>query len=228
MINTVIFLKIQTKKGASMVRCEAIKGDGEQCTRNATSGKKVCKQHEKAKTTTTIITVKTAEPWTLLGLPEPDPRNGKRYIQKIRTFLNSSKGEKKGGYIYIFFLPREKKLSYWKIGYTERTVEERIREWSTKYPLEVYKTFKIENGVQYYESLIHLYLTYCRIYRYPHENGYQSVYKLNPSAVIQDGQQIKDDERLVAKNKEIEWFCAPIRDILGVIEPIVKKIEIPK
>jgi len=210
-----------------MIRCEAIKQDGEQCTRYPKDGKPLCSQHRNM-TNTKVTVVKTPDPWTLLKLPEPDERNGKRYIQKIRTHLKKPKTEKpqKGGYIYIYFLPREKKLQYWKIGYTERTVEERMREWSAKYTLEVYTTFKVENDVQYIEALIHLYLTYCRIYRYPNKHGYQSVYKLKPSCVIKDGQENReDDERLVAKNKEIEWFCAPIREILNVVEPIIKAIS---
>lgn len=100
-----------------------------------------------------------------------------------------------------------------------------MSEWSSKHTLQVYTTFKVDkHDVHWVEQLIFMYLAYCRLYRYPHKQGYQSVYMLKPGDVIQDGQQCaKGDERLVAKNKQIEWFCAPIEEILAVVEPIIKK-----
>jgi hypothetical protein len=62
------------------------------------------------------------------------------------------------------------------------------------------------------------------MYRYPNESGtgFHSVYKLS-GEIIQDGQENTDEkERLVAKNKEIEWFCAPLEEILSVVEGILK------
>lgn len=206
-----------------MKSCEAFKADGEQCTRQykvkTAEGKHFCTQHAKCKA---VKSVAEPEPWETLRLPEPDPRNGKRYIQKVRKMLSEAPGKKREGHIYIYFLPREKTLRYWKIGLTERTVEERMQEWSAKYTLEVYTTFRVATDVYYVESLIHLYLTYCRIYRYPSKRGFQSVYKLKPSVVIQDGQQAEQGERVVAKNKQIEWFCEDIEEILKVVKAIIK------
>jgi hypothetical protein len=140
-----------------------------------------------------------------------------------------ARGEAKGeaprpGHIYIYFLPRERALNYWKIGRTQRSVEQRMKEWSSKYKLEVYAIYKAERDVVQAESLIHLYLTYCRMYRYPSARGYQSVYKLNPSEVIQDGQQCDPEsgERVVAKNKEIEWFCEDVEVVRRVVEAIME------
>lgn len=100
-----------------------------------------------------------------------------------------------------------------------------MREWSKKYTLVVYNTFKCEQNVKLAESLIHLYLTYCRMYRYPSKRGYQSVYKLKPNEIIQDGQQCDEGERVVAKNKEIEWFCEHIEDISKVVEAVVNHVS---
>lgn len=207
-----------------MNRCIAIKADGEQCTRDTTKGT-FCTQHAKCAEKKKVTKVNTIEPWTLLKLPTPDPRNGKRYIQKIRTHLNKRPNlDEAGGYIYIFYVPSEGGLDYWKIGFTVRTVEERLEEWSKKHRLKLYVSYHIKKGAHQIESLIHLYLAYCRVYRYPNKRGYHSVYKLSKK-VIKDGQENREDdeERLVAKNKEIEWFCAPIEEILKFVEPIVGK-----
>lgn len=213
-----------------MIRCIAIKDDGEQCTRKPSSeskNKNYCKQHDKSNQTKKLATIEAVEPWVLLKFPEPDARNGKRYIQKIRTHLNKSnsfsKKDSQSGFIYIFCLAHERKLNYYKIGYTERTVEERLEEWGEKHSaLELCACFRVNSNAHQKESLIHLYLAYCRMYRYPNERGFHSVYKLS-GEIIQDGQENTDEkERLVAKNKEIEWFCAPLEEILSVVEGILK------
>jgi len=218
------FLKKELKGG--MNRCIAIKDDGEQCTRNKSKENKTfCAQHAKGAAKKKITKVGTVEPWTLLKLPVPDPRNGKRFIQKIRTHLNKTQQPNEpGGFIYIFYVPTDSGPDYWKIGYTERPVEERLSEWSKIHKLKLYVSYSIKKGVHQIESLIHLYLAYCRVYRYPSKRGYHSVYKLSKK-VIKDGQEHEEDdeERLVAKNKEIEWFCAPIDEILHYVEPIVLK-----
>ena len=236
------------------MRCIAIKGDGEQCTRAATTKVAIkeskdtgdsedsletkdsnkskdlfCSQHSKIVQSKKVDTIKSVEPWTLLKYPTPDPRNGKKYIQKIRTHLNNSsnfrapKSNPHSGFIYVFYLKREKGLHYYKIGYTERPVEERLEEWSDKHDLELYASYHVTCNVHKFESLIHLYLAYCRMYRYPNDRGgFHSVFKLS-GKIIRDGQENeKEDERLVAKNKEIEWFCAPIAEILEIIEGILK------
>lgn len=208
-----------------MDQCLAIKqSDGQQCTRTKGAGQKLyCTQHSKSKTK--ITSVKAVEPWTLLRLPVPDERNGLRFIQRIRTHLNKthpySKENPHKGYIYIFFLPEEKKNkgpSFWKIGYTERSVKERMDEWSEKHNLEVHSEYEIPYNVQKTEALIHLYLAYCRVYRYPTDQGFHSVYKLSGEVIEKGGL-----DRAPATRKEIEWFYAPIEEILKYVEPIVNK-----
>lgn len=204
-----------------MDQCIAIKQDGEQCTRTKGAGQRLyCSHHAKSKKT--LSTVKSVEPWTLLRLPEPDERNGKRFMQKIRTHLNTthpySKENPHSGSIYIFYLPREKGLDFWKIGYTTRSVSERMEEWAEKYTLEVYREYEIPYNVQKTESLIHMYLAYCRVYRYPTAKGFHSVHKLSGKVVEEGG-----EKRPSAKTKEIEWFHAPIKEILKYVEPITNK-----
>lgn len=214
----------------SMNRCLAIKGDGEQCTRHqAANERRYCTQHAKTSKTKKVETVGTVEPWIILGFPEPDPRNGKKYIQKIRTHLNkassfaSPKSNPHSGSIYVFYLPREKGLNYYKIGYTEQTVEERMEQWAKAHPdLELLSSYFVTCNAQKYEALIHMYLAYCRLYRYPNAHGFHSVYMLS-GEVIQDGQQNReDDEKPIAKSKEIEWFCAPLKEVIRIIEGILK------
>lgn len=203
-----------------MDQCMAIKKDGLQCTRNKAPGQKhYCTQHSKSTTTTHI---KEIEPWVTLKLPEPDKRNEARYIQAIRTHLKKTHTFKKntptGGFIYIFSLPSEKGSNYWKIGFTTRTVEERLEEWASKRPLTLYKSYEIRYNAQKTEALIHLYLAYCRVYRYSTEQGFHTVHKLT-GKVLEDG----GEKRPSAKSKEIEWFQAPIDEILRVVEPICAK-----
>jgi hypothetical protein len=208
-----------------MNSCLAIKADGDQCTRHQAAGERhYCSQHAKSAKNKKVERLGTIEPWVLMKLPVPDARNTKRYIQKIRTHLNKSPPSKDqpGGFIYVFYLPHERDLHYYKIGYTERPVEERLEEWGEKHKLELAVSYGVKANVHKTESLIHLYLAYCRLYRTPNAHGFHSVYKVS-GKVIQDGQQNrKDDERLVAKSKEIEWFCAPLKEILATIEGILK------
>lgn len=206
--------------------CEAIKHDGLQCTRTykhtTLKGKHVCKQHLNAQTT-----VKDKkEPWDLKALPAPNVENGKRTIQKIRTkLLKGPKTNDAGGAIYIYYLSAEQKLTYWKIGKTRRNVDERLQEWAEEHKQEVvaYETFVVTKNLDFIEALIHVYLAYCNMHRYPHGKGFHSVLSLH-NKVIKDGQEQQpgDTERLVAKNKHVEWFNERIDVIMKVVTPILE------
>jgi hypothetical protein len=211
-------------------KCEAIKEDGKQCTRNQPKDNTLCTQHQKQdkKKATTINDI---EPWTLLKLPVPFEANGKSINQKIRTRLKRGPRKNDGaGWIYIYCLQHEQnqKLNYYKIGRTNRRVTHRMKEWDDIHKdqgkVKLIDSHHVEHGIDFCERLIHKYLAYCNMHRYPHNKGFHSVWALDPNEVIDDGQQRKEgEERPIAKNKHVEWFCEDITDIRAVVEPIVKK-----
>lgn len=202
-------------------RCEAIKKDGLQCTMRCAKGKRLCSRyHANSKTTITDA----HEPWTLKGLPIPDARNGKRVLQKIRTkLLKGPKEKDKGGSIYIYRFKEE--TAYYKIGKTRQSVDTRIKEWVLIHNRTVVlcDSFEVEKGLDFVEALIHIYLAYCNLHRTPHGKGHHSVLSLH-NIVVDDGQQHtkEDKERLTAKSKHVEWFFEDLKQILKIVEPIIK------
>lgn len=203
--------------------CQAIKKtDGLNCTRKAVSGKELCSQHAKLGST---VTKKGDVPiWLTLELPAPSPSNSASVMQKIKTRLK--RGPKKTdtcGWIYIYSLSTENGLNYYKIGRTNRRVTTRMKEWADVHgkstSIVLHDQYQITTcTVDFCERLIHKYLAYCNMYRYKHEKGYHSTWAVN-GKVLQDGQQC--EERLVAKNKNVEWFCADLQAIVQVVKPLV-------
>jgi len=196
--------------------CEAIKADGLRCTYKCKDGKNVCGVHKNTKTT-----VSSGEPWIL----EPDVRNGKRIIQRIRTkLLKGPKTDDEGGTIYVYYIQSEAKLSYYKVGMTRRDVDKRMEEWADEHDtaIVVQCTFVVERNLEFIEKLIHTYLTYCNLHRTPHKRGLHSVLSLH-GTIMEDGQQHTGDpkDRMVAKNKFKEWFASSLNDVLAVIIPMV-------
>lgn len=216
-------------------QCQAIKSsDGLQCTRklkNNNKGDLFCSQHaSKAKNVHKCTDV---EPWTLLGLVDPYESNGKRILQKIRTKLKKGpKASDGSGWIYIYCLQHEEeqKLNYYKVGRTNRRVTHRMKEWDdlhkqhggANHKVILKDQYQVTHGIDFCERLIHLYLSYCNIHRYPTEKGtYHSVWAMEPRKALNDGQGMKEEgERLVAKNKHIEWFCKDLHEIQAVVKSI--------
>lgn len=191
---------------------------GTQCSRKQTST--YCTQHkkivDKGNTSTDL------EPWIALKLPAPAEGNGKRNIQKIRTKLrNGPRKTDTAGTIYVYCLESERKrnLNYWKIGRTSRELDVRLSEWKHEHddPIVLEFSIQAERNVAFVERLIHLYLAYARMIRYPQTkgNGFHSVWFLDPDEVIEEG---KDR---IAKNKHIEWFCLPINEAIDLIKVLV-------
>ena len=208
-------------------RCRALKGDGLQCTRKAVGVHPYCTQHQKSKNTTSID---NQEPWARLALVAPRAENGKRALQKIRTLLNKKPAKNDGaGYIYVYCLRHERDLHYYKIGRTSRAVEVRIKEWAADTPgIELVKCYHVSVGHCRLESLVHAYLHYCRIYRTPYgerPKKMHSVWASDQSTVIDDGQQLDEKQAqahtLVARSKQVEWFCEELRVIKRVIKSLL-------
>ncbi len=199
--------------------CIAYTTKGNQCTKNAKANSVHCQQHSGKQT----------EPWKEHRLPAPNKRSP---AHKIRTLLN--RGPKKGdgkGIIYIYYLKSET-WSYWKIGRTSRTVEQRMKEWSDFHgeTVVLHCYYTVEKNQKFVERLIHLYLSYCRLGRIPYTDD-QGVRKMHTTlvdtaAVLHDGQQASDPRKmLVAKHKLTEWFCEDISVILHVVDHIVAEFR---
>lgn len=148
-------------------------------------------------------------------------KNNPKVIKKIHTkHRQGLPKEKTPGYIYIFYLEHEKGNNFWKIGMTERTAKERLKEWTEKYNNKVKvvqeKLYK-SDYCKFMERVIHLYLDYCRMHRYPLETEdsikFHSIYSATGKVI----EALDGEERLVAKDKNTEFFHAPLKEIVKVI-----------
>jgi hypothetical protein len=155
-------------------------------------------------------------------------KNRPYVIKKIGT--RHRKGlpkTKTPGYVYIFYLENEKGKNFWKIGMTTR-LEKRMQEWNKHYGGKatlVQKKLYKSDYCEFMERVIHLYLDYCRMHRYPiHTEDaikFHSIYSATGKVI----EAVDEEERLVAKNKNIEFFHAPIKEIKTVIAFIQKSFS---
>lgn len=195
--------------------CLALTKKGKQCSRKQKVGV-LCTQHSKCKS---ITFIHEQEPWEAKNISPPDPRNGKEILQKIRVLLKKGPTKKdKPGHIYVYYLDRDQKqgLSYYKIGRTTQAVETRISQWKDA---KLKHSWSVKNNICC-ERLIHLCLTYCRIHRYKHKNGYHSIYQ--ESREVLDDPQRNDELKLRAVNKNVEWFA----EEWETIEKIIKEVAV--
>lgn len=114
-------------------------------------------------------------------------------------------------------------------GMTEKHVDERMAEWEEEHKSRVIKRafYEVQHSVKFVERIIHLYLDYCRVHRTPTSDTKETLFRsvwASTGEIIDDEQnkKIKDDERLVAAHKHVEWFKAPILEIKEFVEPIVE------
>lgn len=230
-------------------RCDAIKqGDGERCTRWATptGGGRRCTQHAR------VVggggggaaAINDREPWTALGMPQPHAKNDRRALQKLRAKLRAplpASQNNEEGYIYVYGIAGERALNYWKVGMTARAdAHARVDEWrrahNKRHAVVLRNQFHTRHPKRV-ERVIHLYLAYCRMYRYEYEeedigNGcavsgavsskFHSVWARD-GAVVEDGQQLEapTPHALAATRKHVEWFCEEYAHIRGVIESVI-------
>lgn len=132
------------------------------------------------------------------------------------------------GFVYIFYLKHEKGKNFWKIGKTIQ-LKKRMQEWNAHYggkAVVVEKRLYKSDYCEFMERLIHLYLDYCRMHRYPihTEDGieFHSVYSAT-GKVIED--KVEEEERLVAMHKNTEFFHAPLKEIERVIAFIAESFS---
>ena len=199
------------------------------------------------------MTIHYTEPWTLLRMLEPRAENGKRALQKLRTKLlrgppNNTLECSSGGYVYIYYLQQDQHdhPNYWKVGTTsEGRVEKRMREWDRVHGAEAGCTLKRVYPTQshrFAERVIHLYLHYCRVYRYRLEEEeeedkkkkpirYHSVWAKTNKAVEEEEEEEEEEKEgngrvLRAKHKHVEWFIAPLQDIHVVIRDVITMLSV--
>lgn len=112
------------------------------------------------------------------------------------------------GFIYVYYLANDKTNTFYKIGRTARTVEERLKEW----PGARFKWSKPVKHNEMAENLVHKLLGSIRVYRYKQEDGtYVTVSKETGFVIDGKGKQ-------QGIKKEVEWFMAPWTTIEPVLD----------
>ena len=144
-------------------------------------------------------------PW-----PDPSGQLQRRILKKIATKQRLASRPGKEGYVYVYSLQHEVGKDYWKVGMTERNdYRKRLKEWTTVHAPAIVvckAVYYTTANCKLLERLIHLYLDYCRMYRYPTDNPYEmvTVWKTNGKPV--DAVVEAKPHQVVAKNKHKEWF----------------------
>lgn len=167
---------------------------------------------------------------------EPDTRLSKQALGKLRRRLQSgprnSKLNQTAGFIYVYALPDDAPFTYFKVGRTEQPLKERMKQWSKTHgcTVELMASFGVDRNLAWCERLIHLYLDYCRMYRYPvdADDGkitYYNVWKTTgkPVTPFATGEPAR-----VAKNKHTEWFNESLSVISNVCIAVTARADWPQ
>lgn len=122
------------------------------------------------------------------------------------------------GYIYVYVLGNDKH-EYYKIGRTARTPEKRLKEWKGSKLKEAY----VVHNQKRMERLIHLYLDHVRIYRYEVKPGVLcSVWKKTGEPVTPEDARLKEEYKLSALGKQIEWFRIEWDELREILRKLIK------
>jgi hypothetical protein len=165
-------------------------------------------------------------------LPEPDQRNGKAKLKLLQRKINGwHKREcRTPGWIYVYGFDEEIEAgrNYWKVGSTKmEDPADRVRQWHKRARLKF--SILLAHGYQWAERVIHLYLWYVRMYRWPIE-GLAIKESEDPkfySVWARDLHlpPIEGERHIHAKNKQIEWFCLDLPALIVLIKAICAAAE---
>jgi T5orf172 domain len=206
-------------------QCVSYTKEGKQCTRPSLShsSQQLCWQHERA-TGKKIFTTTEREPWERLGIIiAPSTENTPRALQKLRVLLR--RGPTKldcDGHIYVYTCQSDKEnpISYYKVGRTARDTRKRVEKEQGGNLKRSWRT----GDHKFAEALIHSYLSYCRVYRYPHHRGFHSIWQRN-GKTIEDGQNLPGGPpKHKARKKQVEWFACEWEHLERLIGAILKAI----
>ena len=212
-------------------RCEAFTQQGKQCTRRGKSidwsGKNVCKQHFFGHHA--VISVRDPEPWEARGMAAPSDKLRTHVLQKLRRKLKNGprpstpRSGNRGGSIYVYCLEDDEHEHLYKVGMTSDSVDKRLQAWARKHKgttLKRVAEYYVGQDVAWVERVIHLYLDYCRVYRYPRvRGGLESVWAATGKPLNPDTPPVSPRSLLVTE-KMIEWFALPFEEIDAVIQGI--------
>jgi hypothetical protein len=217
------------------VRCEALTLAGTRCKHRGKhkdqSGQHVCQQHLYG--IHRIISVKDIEPWVQREMPTPALDLLRPHVvQKLRRKLKAGPraatprglGKGRGGSIYVYCLEADDHSNLYKIGMTSDSVDKRLQQWARKHKTELRRVaeYVVSQDVAWVERVVHLYLDYCRVYRYPLANGtgLHSVWAATGEPLDADAAKPPSPRSMLATEKMIEWFQLPFDEIDATISQV--------
>jgi len=178
-------------------------------------------------------------PWARLGFPTPPTENDTRTLNRLRAVFLTLEGRALGdsdlvlggrGHIYIFWCTGDD--GYYKIGKTARgSPRKRLAEWRRRIgggDMQ-FLSWPVSYGVDVAERLVHLYLHYCRVRRYPaiEPRGlYKSFWWRDRTPITDDGQWERvyaiDTRRSAA---QCEWFRTDRVRVEEIVRNITMRFE---
>jgi len=161
-------------------------------------------------------------------MPTPSAKLRAPVLQKLRRKLKAGprpstpRGRHKGGSIYVYCLVDDDHAVY-KVGQTTDAVERRLASWARKHgggrEIKCCAVYVVSQDVAWVERVIHLYLDYCRVYRYPLAGGQLESVWAATGEPLGDARPASPRSRLVTE-KMIEWFAAPLEEIDAIITQV--------
>lgn len=206
----------------------ATKRDGKQCTRDAKVGD-YCTQHSKNKPLPPSAAVWW---WEKYGLPKPAAEIGAKYLKRIRTRLEKGvkPNDTKAGFIYIYYFEHERGFNLWKVGKTNKTVDERLKKWKSDHHKDnkicLHKSYALPNGgTDLVERTIHDYFKHWNVHRYPQDDGsFYNVYSMTgePFSATK-GEPERDYSNKT--HKHVEWFHGNVEEIKKVLQKLTEYVK---
>ncbi len=222
-----------------MNQCTATTTKKKQCKNKAMANQMVCHVHVEKKTTKKKTSPPPA-PAAPVVFPTPHPSLKRPVLRRLNAKLATLPERRSGGagFIYVYAIKEEHDAGrfYWKIGMTERAADVRIKEWGRTLDkrtqtLVVHRVYPVARGHKWVERVVHLYLNYCRVYRYalpaasagsasgPH--SFYSVWATTGLPVEEEDASLGPHDA-PAMHKQVEWFyCPRFADLDAVIAPLV-------
>lgn len=160
------------------------------------------------------------------SLPPPDPRNGKAKNKLLQRKIDAwpRRNLSEPGWIYIYRFASE--TGRWKVGSTKLSdPAERVKQWHKRAQMQY--CLYLPCGYQWAERVIHLYLWYCRLYRYAldaeqpgGDPRFYSVWARDLKLPALDPLPAGYTGRPPAKNKQIEWFYIDLDELVTLVKRV--------
>lgn len=134
------------------------------------------------------------------------------------------------GFVYLYFLEKDNVANLYKLGKTQRGLQDRLKEWSKKHlplKLKFVSAFYFGN-VKFAERAFHLYFDSLRVYRYREANQKEYINVWKETGTILNTKESSKYSPPHGTTKHTEWFCGQLEVLKSgfhFLIPLIYEIE---